>query len=128
MNLETQLTILMTGEGLTDDSKWQLVIIDLFPHLNWVKDDFSLVHASCHEGISGPWPGMELVSPELTGWSLNHWTTREVPRKCDFLKMQVENVWNKTLQDHNESFEFSPSIYGSPTMSLCLTLGNFLNM
>ena len=24
-------------------------------------------------------PGIELVSPEVEAWSLNHWTTREVP-------------------------------------------------
>ena len=26
------------------------------------------------------WPGMEPASPALEAWSLNHWTTREVPK------------------------------------------------
>ena len=36
----------------------------------------------CHvaRGILVPWPGIEPVSPELGTQSLNHWTTREVPR------------------------------------------------
>ena len=28
----------------------------------------------------GPWSGIEPMSPALEAWSLNHWTTREVPR------------------------------------------------
>ena len=27
-----------------------------------------------------PQPGIELVSPALEAWSLNHWTTREIPK------------------------------------------------
>ena len=27
-----------------------------------------------------PWPGIELGPPALEVWSLNHWTTREVPK------------------------------------------------
>ena len=30
-------------------------------------------------GILVPWPGIEPVPPALEAWSLNHWTTREVP-------------------------------------------------
>ena len=29
--------------------------------------------------LSSPRPGIEPVPPELEAWSLNHWTTREVP-------------------------------------------------
>ena len=31
-------------------------------------------------GILVPWPGMEPVCLALEAWSLNHWTTRQVPR------------------------------------------------
>ena len=30
-------------------------------------------------GILVPWPGIEPMCPALEAWSLNHWTTREVP-------------------------------------------------
>ena len=33
-------------------------------------------------GILAPRPGIELASPELEAWSLNHWTAREVPRNA----------------------------------------------
>ena len=35
-------------------------------------------HAPC--GILVPRPGMEPVPPAMEVWSLNHWTTGEVPR------------------------------------------------
>ena len=35
--------------------------------------------AAC--GILVPWPEIEPVPPTLEAWSLNHWTTREVPMK-----------------------------------------------
>ena len=34
-------------------------------------------HAAC--GILVPQPGIEHVPPALEAWSLNHWTSREVP-------------------------------------------------
>jgi len=30
-------------------------------------------------GILVPWPGIKFMPPVLKAWSLNHWTTREVP-------------------------------------------------
>ena len=30
-------------------------------------------------GILVPWPGIKPMSPALGAWSLNHWTTRDVP-------------------------------------------------
>ena len=36
--------------------------------------------AAC--GILVPQPGMEPGPPALGAWSLNHWTTREVPSEC----------------------------------------------
>ena len=35
-------------------------------------------HAAC--GILVPLPGIELVSPAVEAWSLNHWTAREAPK------------------------------------------------
>ena len=34
-------------------------------------------------GILVPWPGIEPVPPAVEAWSLNHWTTREVPAIFD---------------------------------------------
>ena len=38
---------------------------------------FFFWHAAC--GILVPQPGIEPVPAAMEGWSLNHWTTREVP-------------------------------------------------
>ena len=40
----------------------------------------------CHEAfrILVPQPGIEFVPPALGAWSLNHWTTREVPKWTNF--------------------------------------------
>ena len=37
---------------------------------------FGSCHAACE--ILVPQPGIELMSPVLKAWSLNHWMTREV--------------------------------------------------
>ena len=48
---------------------------------HWGRDFFSFFFwphgAAC--GILVPRPGMERVPPALEVWSLNHWSTREVP-------------------------------------------------
>ena len=31
-------------------------------------------------GVLVPWPGSEPIAPAVEAWSLNHWTTREVPK------------------------------------------------
>ena len=31
-----------------------------------------------------PWPGVVPRPPAMEAWSLNHWTTREVSRECNF--------------------------------------------
>ena len=46
-------------------------------------------HKAC--GILVPWPGIKLRSPVLESWSLNHWTTREVP--ASFLLQFPEATW-----------------------------------
>ena len=38
---------------------------------------FESRHVAC--GILGPRPGIEPTPPALEAWSLNHWTSREVP-------------------------------------------------
>ena len=35
-------------------------------------------HEVCR--ILAPQPGMQMMPPAVEAWSLNHWTTREVPR------------------------------------------------
>ena len=35
-------------------------------------------------GILAPWPGIEPMPSALAAWSLNHWTSREVPLFCPF--------------------------------------------
>lgn len=48
--------------------KWHLLIYFATPHSAW-----------------NPWLGVKSVPPELAGWSLKLWTTKEVP-KVDFYK------------------------------------------
>ena len=41
---------------------------------------FSIFWPCCMAcGILVPWPGIEPMSPAVEAWSLNNWTTREVP-------------------------------------------------
>ena len=42
-----------------------------------------------------PWPGIKPAAPALKAWSLNHWTTREVP------------YWYRLLPDHDLNFRGS---------------------
>ena len=49
---------------------------------------FWLHHAA--RGILVPQPGIEPMPPELGAWSLNHWTTREVP-EMNWISKEV--VW-----------------------------------
>ena len=53
-----------------------------FPLPNFcVSCSFSLFwpHHAAY-GILVPWPGMEPTLPAVKAWSLNHWTTRDVPQ------------------------------------------------
>ena len=45
--------------------------------LKTLKKIFWPCHTSC--GILVPWSGIKPLSPAVEAWSLNHWTTREVP-------------------------------------------------
>ena len=47
---------------------------------------FWLCHPACT--ILVPQPGIEPVSPAVEVWSLNHWTTREVPKQI-FKKLEI---------------------------------------
>ena len=40
-------------------------------------------------GILVPSPGLEITSPALEVWSLNHWTTQEVPSPIIFLQQHI---------------------------------------
>ena len=48
--------------------------------LHSVKVEIVCLFGQAACGILVPWPGLEPVSPALEGWSLNHLTTREVPK------------------------------------------------
>ena len=45
-------------------------------------------------GILAPWLGTEPNTSYIGRWSLNHWTTTEIPR---FLKIRLEHNWKKAL-------------------------------
>ena len=36
---------------------------------------------TCHAGILIPWPGVKPTPPVVEGQCLNHWTTKEVPKR-----------------------------------------------
>ena len=38
-----------------------------------------------------PWPEIEPVPPEEEAWSLNHWTTKEVPRTVLYLQKSCKD-------------------------------------
>ena len=45
-----------------------------------------------------PWPGIEPWTPDMGTWSLNHWTTREVPgaifKRCECVgETERDSVW-----------------------------------
>ena len=63
-------------------------------------------------GILGPPPEIEPTSPTLEGWSLNYWSTKEVPKSLFFMvSMQAEKsvantdyfFWKR--KDNSESGE-----------------------
>ena len=43
-------------------------------------------------GILVPRPGMEAVPPAVEAWSLNHWTTREVPQYFKYCFVKVDHL------------------------------------
>ena len=60
---------------------------------------FWLHRAAC--GILDPQPRIEPVPPAVEEWSLNHWTTREVPGTL-FLKHQVCIFFSKNQEFSKE--------------------------
>ena len=53
---------------------------------------FWLLHAAC--GILVLWLGNEPAPPELEAWSLNHWTTRQVPLTSVFKLIEgLKKFW-----------------------------------
>ena len=59
--------------------------------LLFYKKLFWLRHAACE--ILVPQPGIEPAPPVLEAWSLNHWTSREVPAPLLLSCL----TWNKSL-------------------------------
>ena len=49
---------------------------------NLIKKFFCPCHVTCRILVS--WPGIEPAPLAVEGWSLNHWTTREVPCSSNF--------------------------------------------
>ena len=50
-----------------------------------------------------PWPGMEPGSPALGAWSLNHWTTMEIPRSLfSHAKWLKQPQTRKSVHEVNE--------------------------
>ena len=56
---------------------------------------FQLCHLACR--ILVPWSGIESVPPEVEAWSLNHWTTKEVPSSPFLMFMEIKGRKRATL-------------------------------
>ena len=50
-------------------------------------------------GILVSRPGIEPLPPAVIAWSLNHWTTTEIPRACSLIYPQDAVSQNLLLQD-----------------------------
>ena len=62
---------------------------------NFLKNNFFLAHCRAY-GILVPQPEMEPKSPAVEGQSLNHWTTREVPRMCKHTVLKcLPSLWSR---------------------------------
>ena len=62
-----------------------LTYTDLFSKcLVYVIIIIFLTTATQHTGSLVPQPGIESMPSAVEAWSLNHWTTREVPGACYF--------------------------------------------
>ena len=64
---------------------------------------FLAVPAQC-AGL--PWPGMEPMAPVVEGWSLNHWTIREVP----FSQLLSDPPWDKNYNNTQAWAMFLPQL------------------
>ena len=49
-----------------------------------------------------PWPGIKPGPPTLRVWSLNHWTTREVPNLSCFKSLRFSDIWYCSITYHNQ--------------------------
>ena len=60
-------------KDLSEAEIWfNIHILNLFSFIFWL--------CSAAWGILVPWPGIKPIAPAVEAWSLNHWTTREVPK------------------------------------------------
>ena len=69
---------------------------------------FWLHHMAC--GIVVPWPVIKPASPVVEAWSLNHWTTREVPQWPQFC-MNITGISKMTVWFDLIWFDFYLFIY-----------------
>ena len=65
---------LLLGSCITGSKTRDTVLLIFFKTL---KKFFWPCHTTY--GILVPWPGIKPLPPAVEAWSLNHWTTREVP-------------------------------------------------
>ena len=74
-----------------------------------------------------PWPGMKPGPPALGVWSLNHWTTREVPRQALFLPillMIMEGVGHLKAVSRDENKEDFSLLYSTVWLPVSDALGS----
>ena len=74
-----------------------------------------------------PWPGMKPGPPALGVWSLNHWTTREVPREALFLPillMIMEGVGHLKAVSRDENKEDFSLLYSTVWLPVSDALGS----
>ena len=70
-------------------------------------------------GILVPWPGIELESPALEAWSLNHWTTREAPNIRIVRGYNLVRNSRRTVTLQLESRQHSPQGHSILSDGLC---------
>ena len=74
------------GAKLTANQRYLFIYLFTWPH-----------HEECR--ILVPWPGIEPLPPVLEAQSLNHWTTKEVPRTSilDYTQLRNKHLMCKSL-------------------------------
>ena len=79
---------------------------------------FWLCHTAC--GILVPCPGIEPMLPELEAWSLNHWTTREVPSSyilyIVLIFYSVSDCSTSWSLEHNIKFSVNSHFFVTPNL------------
>ena len=68
-----------------------------------------------------PWPGIKLASPVVEAWSLNHWTTSEVPDKSVLCPVNWQ-VWTGNREITLWVLMESSSVKWKEYKALCQTI------